>query len=233
MKKAIINWSGGKDCCYALYQLRKEFPAVEVRLLTSVSEATNRVSMHGVREKLIDLQAQLLGLSVEKVYLPESPDNATYEKILANKYDQLKNEGFQQSIFGDIFLEDLRQFREKQMKRVGLKAVFPLWKMNTALLSRQFLADGFKAIIVAADAKLFGKADLGKIYDKRFISELPNDVDPCGENGEFHTVVFDGPGFDSRLDFVTGETVKKYYPSPNGGKENLGFWFLNLLPVKT
>lgn len=229
MKKAILNWSGGKDCSYALYLLQEQYPRAEIRLLTTVAEDNGRVSMHGVRSRLIEKQAEATGLKTETVLIPDMPDNQTWENRMAEKLFELKKEGFEISVFGDIFLEDLRKYRETQMARTGMNAMFPLWKMDTRSLALDFADKGFKAVIVAADDKYFGKDIMGAEFNRAFIHSLPSGVDPCGENGEFHTFVYDGPVFGNAVGFKTGEIVHRNYPDPSGGNNKTGFWFVDLL----
>lgn len=229
MKNAILNWSGGKDCAYALYLLQAQHPDAEIRLLTTIAGATSRVSMHGIRSRLIEKQAEASQLRNELVLLPDMPDNQTWENRMAEKLFELKKQGFETSVFGDIFLEDLRQYRETQLARTGMKAVFPLWKMDTRSLALDFAAKGFKAVVVAANDKYFGKAIMGAEFNRSFIDSLPSGVDPCGENGEFHTFVYDGPVFRNAVGFKWGEIVHRRYPDPSGGNKETGFWFVDLL----
>lgn len=229
MEKAILNWSGGKDCNYALHLFRQQHPGTEIRLLTSISKTTGRVSMHGLRQELIAKQATELGLEIEMVHLPDMPDNATYERLMGRKYLELTEQGFGISIFGDIFLEDLRQYREKQMKELNLKAVFPLWQKNTAEIADEFIRSGFRAVVISTGDQHFGPEVVGAAYDYNFISNLPYGVDPCGENGEFHTFVHDGPGFKNPVDFVKGKTMVTSYPPLDGSESRMSFRFMELL----
>lgn len=187
--------------------------------------------MHGLRQELIDSQATQLGLVPEKLLLPDMPDNATYERLMGRKLLALKKQGFQISVFGDIFLEGLRQYRENQLDGSGINAVFPLWKKNTAEIAHDFINKGFQAVVISADEKYFGPETLGVEYDADFVAGLPAGVDPCGENGEFHTFVYDGPLFNNPVKFKEGEVVRKTYPSPMGEDSVLGFWLLDLLPA--
>lgn len=231
MKKAILNWSGGKDCALALHLFRQQYPATEIRLLTSITETTGRVHMHELRHELIDKQAAALGLEIEKVFLPDMPNNATYENLMKKKFLELKKQGFGISVYGDIFLEDIRQFREKQMASLNMHTAFPLWKKNTAQIADSFIKSGFRAVVISASNDFFGKEVVGAKYDKNFISNLPVGVDPCGENGEFHTFVYDGPGFKTPVKFVKGKVEQKFYPSPANRGRQIGFRFLDLLPA--
>lgn len=231
LKKAILNWSGGKDCAFALHLFRQQHPETEIKLCTSVNENTGRVSMHGLRHELTSNQAAALGLEIEKVFLPEMPDNATYEKLMGNKFQELKTQGFEISVFGDIFLEDIRQYREKQMARAGLQTGFPLWNKNTNEIAKDFIESGFRAVIIATGDEYFGPETIGVEYDEQFISGLPYGVDPCGENGEFHTFVYDGPGFKVPVKFLKSKVVRKSYASPVDPGRRTGFRFMELLPA--
>jgi uncharacterized protein (TIGR00290 family) len=228
MKNAILNWSGGKDCSFALFKLRAEEPDLNIRLLTTFDEQQRKVSMHGTGEKFIDRQAESLGLDLHKVFLPAMPGNHTYEKIMRESWENLKSEGFEYSVFGDIFLEELRSYREKMSAKMDIKALFPLWLKDTKQLAGEFIDSGFKAVIISASDQFFDKDVLGTGFDRNFLNRLPDEVDACGENGEFHTFVYDGPGFKSPVRFSFGETVIKKFPSPVKANEEAGFWFLDL-----
>lgn len=240
--KSFFNWSGGKDSALALYYaLQNQTYSIE-KLLTNVNEKHRRISMHGVREILLDQQAQSIGLPLQKVMLPEQPSMHEYEQEVNRSMAHLKAEGFTHSIFGDIFLEDLKKYREDQLFKMGILAIFPLWKKDTKRLINEFIDLGFKAMVVCVQANKLDKSFAGRMVDKDFIHDLPANVDPCGENGEFHTFVFDGPIFKNPILFNTGETVYKDYNSPasQSGCEasepalpanRMGFWFTDLLPV--
>ncbi len=224
----VVHWSGGKDSALALHRLRRN-PAYEPRaLLTTLSEEHRRITMHGVSEDLLNRQAELLGLPLRKVYLPTNASMPIYNERMGKALAQLKAEGITHAAFGDIFLENLKAYREEQMNKVGLKALFPLWQQNTTKLIHEFLELGFKTILVCIKADLLGPHFAGKLIDKEFLSQLPSEVDPCGENGEFHTFVFDGPIFSEALPLQLGERVFRTYPSPPGPGD-VGFWFVELL----
>lgn len=223
----VLLWSGGKDSALALHRLRKN-PAYEVRaLLTTLSEEHRRITMHGVQESLLDRQAEEIGLPLRKVYLPAGASMSTYSKLMGEALSGLKAEGITHAAFGDIFLEDLKAYREEQMKKVGMQTVFPLWKENTTKLIKEFLELGFKTALVCIKAELLDQQFAGKVIDSNFLNELPALVDPCGENGEFHTFVFDGPVFKAPIPVEPGEQVYRTYPSPVGSGE-VGFWFVEL-----
>lgn len=238
--KAFFNWSGGKDSALALYKLMCEKNYTIETLLTSVSEQYQRISMHGVRTELLDEQAKSIGLPLTKLMIPENPTMEIYEKAMSEVVLKLKAEGITNSVFGDIFLEDLRKYREDKLAHLGLKVVFPLWKRSTDDLIREFLDLGFKTITTCVNEKYLDKSFVGRIIDQAFLKDLPENVDPCGENGEFHTFVFEGPIFKHPILFEKGEIVYRKYTNPNQDQNNdpcktddpfnTGFWYCDLLP---
>ena len=211
---AIFNWSGGKDSALALYKVLQDGRYNVQTLLTSISEPYQRISMHGVRTALLDQQAAALGLPCRKLYLPETPTMAAYEQLMARTMQELKAAGATASIFGDIFLEDLRQYRENKLAELDLQAVFPLWGVPTAELIREFIGLGFKTITTCVNEKFLDRSFVGRVIDEDFLRDLPATVDPCGENGEFHTFVFDGPLFRQPIAFEKGEIVRRTYAAP-------------------
>jgi uncharacterized protein (TIGR00290 family) len=224
MKPAIFNWSGGKDSAMALYKVLQE-KQFDIRfLMTSVSNDSDRVSMHGVRKSLLYKQCEHMGLPLKVLQLPTSPEMDVYEKELFKMMTQFKDQGIDYSIFGDIFLEDLKAYREKQLSTVDMQGVFPLWKKDTSYLIDQFIDMGFKTILTAIDESKLDKSFAGRIIDKEFVKDLPKNVDPCGENGEFHTFVFDGPIFKKPVEFTKGEIIYKTYSHD----KDYGFWFCDL-----
>lgn len=237
-KVCVFNWSGGKDSTLALHYALQD-PEIEIRyLLTTVTEKYNRVSMHGVRESLLLKQAESIGIPLYQIRLPETPDMETYNQVMHNHLLKLKAEGITHSIFGDIFLQDLRTYRENRLKEVGLHALFPLWNKDTSKLIAEFVNTGYKTIIVCCWDTL--KTICGKVIDHNFITHLPEGVDPCGENGEFHTFAFEGPIFKKKIHFTTGELVFKALPAPKINSDhctttnsdlpkNQGFWYLDLI----
>lgn len=227
-----MNWSGGKDSALALYTILQQQQYKTECLLTSVNTVHNRISMHGVRRELLEVQADNMGLPLTTIELPEQPGMTEYEKVLQQKITALKQQGFTHSIFGDIFLEDLKKYREEKLAEVGITGVFPLWKIDTRALMHQFLALGFKTIIVCVNEQVLDKSFCGRVIDQSCINDFPPQVDVCGENGEFHTFVFDGPLFKEPVPFVKGEIVYKEYTAPQtgeGGEAAYGFWFCDLL----
>ncbi|TSJ47740.1 diphthine--ammonia ligase [Fluviicola chungangensis] len=230
---AYFNWSGGKDSTLALYEVlqNKQF---DIRyLLTTFNEEADRISMHGVRSELLLAQAESLGISVKQVQLPASSDMQAYESVMNKAIQELKSEGIQDCIFGDIFLEDLRIYREQKLHEVSISAHFPLWKQDTKELIREFIDLGFKTIVVCVDSSKLDESFAGRVIDHQFLADLPDNVDPCGENGEFHTFVFDGPIFKDPIPFQVGEQVLKTYTAQNQQGETIeyGFWFQDLIPL--
>lgn len=228
-KVSLFNWSGGKDSTLALHHILQN-EDFEVRyLLTTINKTYNRVSMHGVRENLLIAQANSIGIPLYQIPLPESPEMGVYEENMEKHLLLLKAGGITYSIFGDIFLEDLKAYREKKLAEINMEAVFPLWKKDTVEILREFISLGYKTIVVCAKE---GLEDLcGRVIDNDFIKDLPPGIDPCGENGEFHTFVFDGPIFKTPIGFTLGEKVFKTFPSPSGdlGKP-VGYWYIDLIP---
>jgi uncharacterized protein (TIGR00290 family) len=230
MKKAIMNWSGGKDSAFCIYRVLQKKEYDVQYLLTTISETYRRISMHGVREALLDEQAGSIGIPLEKIFLQENESSDVYEKLLSDAMSRIMSEGTTCSIFGDIFLEDLRTYRENQLAKTGFEAVFPLWKYNTKQLSEDFIDAGFKSIVVCVDEKYLEKSFAGRIFDREFLNTLPAGIDPCGENGEFHTFVFDGPIFKKKINFTKGEIVYRHYQSEYDPQINTGFWYCDLVP---
>ncbi len=231
MIPAYFNWSGGKDSTLALYRVLRE-KKFDIRyLLTTLNLEADRISMHGVRSELLLAQAESLGIPVKQVQLPSSSDMGAYETVMSKAIQELKSEGISDCIFGDIFLEDLRTYREQKLQEVGISAHFPLWNGNTSDLVNEFIDLGFKTMVVCVDGSKLGEEFAGRIIDPSFLADLPENVDPCGENGEFHTFVFDGPIFNKPIAFQLGERVLKTYEMKNAENETIsyGFYFQDLL----
>lgn len=232
-QKAIFNWSSGKDSALALYKTLQEEKFEITSLLTSINEEFQRISMHGVSVSLLEKQAESLGFPLIKLELPKEPSMEEYQELMSSTMTKIKSQGVTHSIFGDIFLEDLRKYREDQLQSIGMEAFFPLWKKNTTDLIHEFLDLGFKTIVTCVNETYLDKSFAGRIIDESFIKDLPENVDPCGENGEFHTFTFDGPIFKNAIDFEIGEVVKKNYPKPKSDEnEEDGeyiFWFCDLI----
>ncbi|MGI9652744.1 diphthine--ammonia ligase [Chryseobacterium sp. RLHN22] len=229
--KAIFNWSSGKDSALALYKILQQDQFEITSLLTSINKEFQRISMHGVHVSLLEKQAESLGFPLIKMELPKEPSMEEYREIMSKTMSEIKSKGVTYSIFGDIFLGDLRKYRENQLQSIGMEGVFPLWKINTTELIHEFLDLGFKTIVTCVNETYLDKSFAGRIIDKDFIKNLPENVDPCGENGEFHTFTFDGPIFNNPITFEIGEIVKKTYPKPKSDENDEGeyiFWFCEL-----
>lgn len=206
-EKALFTWSGGKDSAMALYELQRTHSYEISALLTTITEDYDRVSMHGVRRILLEQQAESLGLPLEKVYITKNASNNEYETKMREKLMDYQSRGVLSVVFGDIFLEELRKYREENLSKIRMKGIFPIWKRDTAELAHTFIDLGFKAVITCVDSNVLNKRFVGRIYDKQFLRELPSSVDPCGENGEFHSFVYDGPIFRERIVFTMGDIV--------------------------
>lgn len=239
--KAIFNWSSGKDSALALYKVLQSDEFQIHSLVTSVNSHYNRISMHGVRTELLEKQAESLKLPLLKMEIPEMPSMEIYEEIMKKTLEDFKNEGVTHSIFGDIFLEDLRKYREDKLRTIGFEGVFPLWKIDTQELIHEFLDLGFKTIVTCVNEKFLDKSFVGRVIDEQFIKDLPDNVDVCGENGEFHTFTFDGPIFSKPIEFEIGEIVHRKYEKPKTTVSNsacdtddtafdYGFWYCDLIP---
>jgi uncharacterized protein (TIGR00290 family) len=215
----LFCWSGGKDSAMALNTLLHQTDVEIVALLTTVTEGYERISMHGVRRELLERQAQSIGLPLHEVRIPPQCINPIYEARMEEALRVHLEKGVRKVAFGDIFLEDLRTYREKRLARVGMTALFPIWKRDTRELIRSFHAHQFRAVAVCVDSKVLDPGFAGRELDDSFFRDLPPHADPCGENGEFHTFVFDGPIFQSPIPVRTGEIVNRD-----------GFVFCDLLP---
>ena len=220
-EKVLFTWSGGKDSILALYELQIRSDYEIVALLTVLTEDYDRISMHGVRSILLERQADSLRLPIEKVYISKNSSNEEYEAKMREVLQRYLTADVSSVVFGDIFLEDLRKYREDNLSKIGMKAVFPIWKRDTTDLAHEFIDLGFKAIITCVDSNVLDKAFVGRLYDQQFLSELPSTVDPCGENGEFHSFVYDGPIFQKRVPYTKGEIVFR------DGR----FWYCDLISI--
>lgn len=239
--QSFFNWSGGKDSALALYYILRNKNYAVQKLLTTLNGQNHRVSMHGVREELLEQQASAIGIPLQKLFLPDIPSMKEYEAQMLEEITRLQIEKFTHAFFGDIFLEDLKSYREAQLATVGIKAEFPLWKRNTKELVHEFIQLGFKTMVVCVNDQFLDKSFCGRMIDEDFINDLPPNVDACGENGEFHTFVFDGPLFAQAVPVIKGEIVYKKYPAPRSlnskeehpaGDSEYGFYFCDLLPGK-
>ena len=208
-ERILFCWSGGKDSALALHTLLQQNNVLIAALLTTVTEGYDRISMHGVRRELLQRQAESLRLPLHEVFIPPQCGNPIYEARMEEALRLFFKQGIRRVAFGDIFLEDLRLYREKNLGRVAMQALFPIWKRDTRELIREFHAVRFRSVAVCIDSKVLDPSFAGRELDASFFADLPPSVDPCGENGEFHTFVFDGPIFSRPIDFTLGEVVHR------------------------
>lgn len=218
--KAWLAWSTGKDSAWSLHVIRRQDEVEVVALLTTLNEAYGRVAMHGVRESLLNAQAASIGLPVVKVPLPDVCVNDEYDRRMTAAMAQARSEDVSHVIFGDLFLEDIRAYRESRLAGTGITPLFPLWGLNTASLAREMTSSGLRAVVTCIDTKQLAAAFSGRHYDASLLADLPPAVDPCGERGEFHTFVLAGPMFRTPIPVLTGEQVHRN-----------GFFFTDLLPA--
>lgn len=205
--KLVLSWSGGKDSALVLWTLRREERVEPVALLTTVTEAYARISMHGVRRELLEAQAREAGLAVIEVGIPTPCPNDVYEQRMVQTLASSELARTEAVAFGDLFLEDVRAYREERLRHVGKSAVFPLWGRDTGRLARTFIQAGFEAVLVCVDLRRLDRGFAGRRYDEELLGDLPPDVDPCGENGEFHTFVYAGPIFEHPIPHEIGDVV--------------------------
>jgi len=218
-EKILLSWSGGKDSSITLYEIQKTQNYEIAALLTTITDGYDRISMHGVRRVLLERQAESLGLSLHKIHIPKNATNEIYEARLNEALTKYQKDGINSIAFGDLFLEDIKKYREDNLAEIGMRGIFPIWKKDTAGLARKFVDLGCKAIVVCVDSKVLDQSFAGKIIDESFLNQLPHNIDPCGENGEFHSFVFDGPIFKEEIKFTVGEVVLRD-----------SFYFCDLLP---
>ena len=219
MKKALLAWSSGKDSAWTLHCLRRSAEMEVVGLMTTFNAEFNRVAMHAVRRELVESQAEAAGLPLRAVPLPWPCSNADYERILGEVCRHAAAEGIEAIAFGDLFLRDIRAYRERQLSGTGLEPVFPLWEIPTDQLAREMIAGGLRARITCIDP-ILPREFAGREFDESLLNDLPAGVDPCGENGEFHSFCYAGPMFRRPIPIATGETV-----------ERDGFTFTDLIPA--
>jgi uncharacterized protein (TIGR00290 family) len=217
--KAFVSWSSGKDSAFALHEARRLGLAQIAGVLTTINEVHDRVAMHGVRNALLDRQIAALGLPVIKVPIPSPCPNEIYEARMAQACERIKAQGIRHIVFGDLFLEDIRAYRLEKLSVVGMEPIFPLWKRETAALAREMIASGLSARIACLDPRKLDRSFAGRCFDANLLRDLPESVDPCGENGEFHTVVTAGPMFANEIPIRTGQTI-----------ERDGFVFTDVIP---
>ena len=216
----IISWSGGKDSLLALYEVQKSQDYEIVSLITTLTEDYDRVSMHGVRRTLLERQGESLGLPIHQIFLSKNASNEEYERKMKETLVEFQQMGVSTVVFGDIFLEDLRRYREENLSKIDMKGVFPIWKEDTTLLAHKFIDLGFNAVIACVDSEVLDRSFAGRVFDKLLLSDLPPTVDPCGENGEFHSFVYDGALFRQGVSHTVGETVLR----------DNRFYFCDLIP---
>ena len=219
MKNVLMSWSGGKDSCLALYEIQKARKLRVAALLTTVTRDYDRISMHGVRRVLLERQAGCLGLPLHQVLITKGASNQEYETNLIEAVSGYRGQGIDSIVFGDLFLEDIKTYRDQFLARHHLRGIYPVWMRDTTEFISEFINLGFKAVITCVNGDILDPSFAGMIIDQSFLSALPAHVDPCGENGEFHTFVFDGPNFKDAVKFSIGETVQRD-----------SFWFCDLLP---
>ena len=207
MKSVLLSWSGGKDSTLALHKvLIKKIYEVKF-LFTTISEEYNRISMHGVRAELLESQGKSLGFNIRMIKIPKDVGNEEYAAIMKKEMLSLKSMKINDVVFGDLLLEDVRKYRESNLSKIGMTAIFPLWGKNSQELAKEFIDLGFKAIITCVDSTFLDDSYIGQLYNDDFLLSIPSNVDPCGENGEFHTFVYDGPIFSYPIEFKKGEIV--------------------------
>lgn len=209
LPKAWMSWSSGKDSAWALHKIRLEGRVEVTALLTTLNQAFSRVAMHAVREELLEAQAEALGITLVKVPLPWPCPNAAYEAAMEQALAQARSAGVTHVVFGDLFLEDIRKYREQKMAGTGLAPLFPIWGLNTAHLAREMIESGLEAYLTCVDPRKLDRSFAGRQFDSRLLAELPAGVDPCGENGEFHTFAFAGPMFRHRNPARVGQIEER------------------------
>ena len=215
----LMGWSGGKDSALSVQALRND-PSVHIHaLLTTVTDAYDRISMHGVRRSLLEMQAEALGLPLQQIRIPVGCDNATYETKMEAALVEAKQNGVTRCAFGDLFLQDIREYRDRQLAQVHMQGIYPVWGIDTTELANRFIRDGFKTILVCVDPNKLDSSFCGREFDENLLADLPDSVDSCGENGEFHTFVYAGPIFRESIPVRRGEVV-----------ERDGFWYCDLVP---
>jgi uncharacterized protein (TIGR00290 family) len=241
-EKVVFCWSGGKDSALALNRILRDERYEVVSLLTTCNEHFQRVSMHGVRLELLDAQAQAIGLPIEKIFVSQRSSNEEYQQKMSACLLAHKARGVTGCVFGDIFLEDLKRWREENLARVGMCGIFPIWKMDSRELIREFFALGFATVICCVNDAYLDENFVGRNIDEEFIRVLPPEVDPCGENGEFHSFAFAGPVFKEVVKFKIGEKIYRpvevTHPANSTSsyvcsspRRTKGFWFCDLLPA--
>ncbi|GAB3641778.1 Dph6-related ATP pyrophosphatase [Spirosoma arcticum] len=221
MNRTLMNWSGGKDSALALWRVLQTGQYSVETLLTTLNAANRRVSMHGVREGLLDAQAARLGLPQTKLFLPEESAMTDYQQQMDLVLKPLVEAGVTHAVFGDIFLDDLRVWRESQLAHWPLTGIFPLWQTASLQLLEEFWAAGFATMVVSVNSQYLDASFCGRVLDRAFVNDLPPNVDPCGENGEFHTFVYQAPYFSAPIPIQVGEMVSKNYTYKTSSGEEM------------
>jgi len=221
MRKILLSWSSGKDSAWTLHVLRQQGLYDIAGLVTTINSAFDRVAMHSSRRTLVEMQAKAAGVPLIKVPLPWPCSNSDYECAMKSVCDRAVAEGVQAIAFGDLFLEDIRAYREKQLTGTGLEPLFPLWQLHTGVLARDMIRGGLRARLVCVDPGKLAPEFAGREFDEQLLQDFPPGVDPCGENGEFHSFVYAGPMFSREVPVVSGERVQRD-----------GFWYADLLPAE-
>lgn len=222
VEKVILNWSGGKDSALALYDLETTLDCEVTALLSVVTEDFDRVSMHGVRSALLGRQARSLGLPLERVYISSKSSDEEYESRMKETLTRYRRMGVSSVAFGDISLEDVRKYRERNLAKIGMNGLFPLWRKGSKRTANRFIDLGFKAIVTCVDSDVLDGSFAGRHFDRQFLADLPSGVDPSGENGEFHSFVYDGPIFRRKIRCEKGEVVLR----------DNRFYYCDLKPVE-
>jgi len=208
-ERILFGWSGGKDSCMTLAQVLDDDRYEVAALVTTVTEGFDRISMHGVRRALLEAQSASLGIPLEIVYIPMNADHAAYQSRMEAVFKLYRDQGITTVAFGDLFLAEVRRYREDWLAKLGLQAIFPIWHQDTVQLARAFIDQGFEAVVTCVDTTMLAPSFAGRRFDHQFLQDLPATVDPCGENGEFHSFVFDGPIFQRAVSFVKGHVVQR------------------------
>ena len=222
-EKVVVAWSGGKDSALALYEILESHSYDVLKLLTTVTKDNDRISIHSVRRALLEQQANALDIPLEITFIPKGASDEEYENAMLKTLKTARSSGVSSVVFGDIFLEDVRKYREQTLlSKAGMNGVFPLWKKDTSTLARRFITLGFKAVITSIDSNVLTEDFVGREYNEQFLLDLPENVDPCGENGEFHSFVYGGPIFHEKVAFKKGER----------GLLEGRFYYCDLLPAQ-
>ncbi len=220
-ERVLLSWSGGKDSALALYEINKSENFDIIALITTITDQYDRVSMHGIRTTLVEQQAKSIGLPLERILISKNASNKEYESKLNEVLIKHSERGINSVVFGDIFLEDVKKYREDLLKKIGMRGVFPIWKRDSRELAKQFIDLGFKAVITCIDLEAIDESFSGREYDLQFLSDLPSEADPCGENGEFHSFVYDGPIFKDPILHSKGDIVLR----------DNRFYYCDLIPI--